>query len=323
MQSVLTTESVPPRKRAEYWEAMVSQEFVPANCVPATGSTTFSAQIRTLDLEALQLCEVRSDGTDVRRTPAHISRTNADYFLLSLQVEGTGRLVQAGRSVVLNPGDMALYDTSRVYELRFAAAQRQLVLRIPRADLMTRGRHVESLVGIGIPHDLPAARLAADLAHNIAALPSLPSRRATGSLASALIDLVLDGLGIVQRQRPPRTEALRLMNAQRVAQRHLTDPGFSVADWADAMGISERYLRLLFSATMQSPAQYLWGQRIERAAAQLRDPEFRVWSITDVALGCGFSDSAHFSHAFRARYGMTPRDYRSSGPMERQIDPGS
>lgn len=317
MQSMLTTESVPPRQRAEYWEAMVSQEFVPANCVPATGSA-FSAQIRTLDLDALQLCDVRSHGTDVRRTPSHISRTETNYFLVSLQVEGTGRLAQAGRAAVLNPGDIALYDTSRAYELRFAAAQRQLVLRIPRADLMARARGVESLVGIGIPRDVPAARLAADLAHNIAALRSLPSNRATASLASALIDLVLDGLGTVQRQGPPRAKAVRLMDAQRVAQRHLADPRFSVAAWAEAMRISERYLRLLFSASTQSPVQYLWEQRIERAAAQLRDLDSRCRSITDIALGCGFSDSAHFSHAFRARFGESPRDYRSSSRTDRQ-----
>lgn len=319
MQAMLTTESVPPRQRAEYWEAMVSQEFVPANCVPATGSA-FSAQIRTLDLDALQLCDVRSHGTDVLRTASHISRTHADYFLVSLQVEGTGRLSQAGRAAVLNPGDMALYDTSREYELRFAAAQRQLVLRIPRADLMARARGAESLVGIRIPQDVPAARLAADLAHSIAALQSLPSSQVTVSVASTLIDLIIDGLGTVQRQGSARTAAVRLIDAHRVAQRYLADPSFSVAAWAHAMRISERYLRLLFTASSQSPVQYLWEQRIERAAEQLRCSGILARTITEIALGCGFSDSAHFSRAFRARYGKTPRDYRIANRSERRTD---
>jgi AraC-like DNA-binding protein len=311
MQSILTTENVPPRRRAEYWEEMVSQEFVPARCVPAARSL-FDARIRSLDLDALTLCDVRSHGTDVLRTPGHISKADTPYFLVSLQMEGIGQLVQAGRSVILHPGDMALYDTSRAYELHFGGAQRQLVLRIPRADLIARGPNVESLVGIGIPNAAPAARLAADMTRNLAALDSLPSPRARHSLASTLIDLVLDGLLALDGGQSTQTGSARLADAQRIALKHLADPAFSVAKWAHTMGISERYLRLLFAPSSRSPAQYLWGQRLDRAASELRAPGSRGRSITDIALGCGFNDSAHFSHAFRAAYGMSPRDYRAS-----------
>jgi AraC-like DNA-binding protein len=35
-------------------------------------------------------------------------------------------------------------------------------------------------------------------------------------------------------------------------------------------------------------------------------------TLTEIALSQGFKSPAHFSAAFRQRYGMTPRDYRAS-----------
>jgi AraC-like DNA-binding protein len=312
MPKTLTTESVPPHRRADYWEEMVSQQFVAARCCVPVARSPFSAAIRSLELDFLKLSDVRSEGTDVLRTNEHIARAETNYFLLSLQVEGTGCLEHARRSVFLHPGDMVLYDTARSYQLRFAAAQQQLVLRIPRNELIARCPNIECFVGISIPDVLPAARLARDLVRNVAALDSLPSIRAQSSLASTITDLVLDSLLELNTQRSTRACSLRLTDAKRVAQRYLADPSFSVARWADAMGISERYLRLLFGSSTQSPGQYLWGQRLERAAMELRTPTSLRRSITDIAFGCGFSDSAHFSRSFRVAYGMTPRDYRSS-----------
>lgn len=310
MQSILTTESVPLRRRADYWEEMVTQQFVPVRCVP-TGRSAFSAQIRSTALDAVTLCEVRSHGTDVLRTPQHVSRSQENYFLLSVQLAGTGHLAQSGRTVILRPGDMALYDTARAYELKFAAEQQQLVLRIPREELLARCPGAESRVGIGIPGTLPVARLIGDLGRSVIALESPGSERSRKSIASTLIDLVLDGLAEQEdRTGSTRAGALRLADAQRFAQRHLPDPDFSVAGWARAMGISDRYLRLLFAASGNSPAQYLWQRRLELAASKLRDRASLHQSITEIAFASGFSDSAHFSHAFRSFYGMTPRRYR-------------
>lgn len=309
MQSILTTESVPPPRRAEYWEEMVTQQFVPVRCVPSPGSA-FSARIRSLALDAVTLCDVRSHGTDVLRTAQHVAGSQDNFFLLSLQLKGIGQLAQSGRRVVLHPGDMALYDTARAYELKFAAEQQQLVLRIPREALLARCQQVESLVGIGIPGTLPVARLIGDLIRDVTALEALQSDRSRRSIASTLIDLILDGLTAQRPQDSSQAGAARLTDAQRIARQQLTDPNFSVARWALAMDISDRYLRLLFAASGQSPAQYLWQQRLELAAAQLRDPACRHLPITEIAFASGFSDSAHFSHAFRTAYGTTPRRYR-------------
>lgn len=318
-ESVLTTQSVPPRRRADYWEEMVSQQFVPTRCLTTTCST-FRAYIRSRDIDTVTLSEVRSQGTDVLRTSQHVACSSTNYFLLSLQVLGMGQLTQAGRSVVLHPGDMALYDTARAYDLRFADEQQQLVLRIPREELLVRCPEAESRVGIRVAAATPAARLVNDLVRSVAALDALPSEHSRRSLAATLMDLVLDGLNpkapsISMPPVPPL-----LSRAQLLAEKHLPEHNFTVARWAADLGISERYLRALFAACGQSPAQYLWQQRLGRAANHLRDTEFREQRITDIALACGFNDSAHFSHAFRTAFGMTPSGYRQGAAKK---SPGS
>src|SRR5690242_9291047 len=54
--------------------------------------------------------------------------------------------------------------------------------------------------------------------------------------------------------------------------------------------------------------------RLEKAARLLR---YTDWSLTDIALACGFSSSATFSRAFRSAYDTTPRHFRKSGEIKK------
>ena len=56
------------------------------------------------------------------------------------------------------------------------------------------------------------------------------------------------------------------------------------------------------------PVKWLWTLRTLLAAEFIDlDPK---WSLTDVAFACGFNSSAHFSRAFKSRYGIAPRELR-------------
>lgn len=58
-----------------------------------------------------------------------------------------------------------------------------------------------------------------------------------------------------------------------------------------------------------SPAHYFRTKRLERAAELLTHSDQR---ITEIALDCGFSSSAHFSKAFQTKYGLSPSNFRLS-----------
>ena len=77
---------------------------------------------------------------------------------------------------------------------------------------------------------------------------------------------------------------------------------------AKAAGLSEyHFLRLFKQSTGLTPHQYVISQRIERAKELLQKTQM---TITEIAYLLGFSTPAHFTHHFRRKTGITPREMR-------------
>ncbi|MEN6497539.1 MAG: AraC family transcriptional regulator [Thermoguttaceae bacterium] len=68
------------------------------------------------------------------------------------------------------------------------------------------------------------------------------------------------------------------------------------------------FTRELFN---QPPIHYLRDCRLELAGWLLQDDRNR--RVTEIALACGFSDSAQFSKSFRQHFGCPPQVYRARG----------
>ena len=79
---------------------------------------------------------------------------------------------------------------------------------------------------------------------------------------------------------------------------------------AEVACFSKYHFSRVFSAHVnETPLKFLWRTRLERAARNLVCD--RTKPITGIALDCGFSSSQAFSYAFRHRYELCPRDFRS------------
>jgi len=104
--------------------------------------------------------------------------------------------------------------------------------------------------------------------------------------------------GVLQ---PKLTEAVTLMEA------NIEEP-LSTDEIAQLAGISRRQLERLFKQYLGSlPSRYYLELRLQRARQLLRDTNY---SIVQVGLMCGFSSGSHFSTAFGALFGNTPREER-------------
>jgi AraC-like DNA-binding protein len=56
--------------------------------------------------------------------------------------------------------------------------------------------------------------------------------------------------------------------------------------------------------------RYLNERRLERCRSALEDAAQSHRSIGEIAFKWGFSDLSHFGRRFKARYGLSPSDYR-------------
>jgi transcriptional regulator GlxA family with amidase domain len=97
-------------------------------------------------------------------------------------------------------------------------------------------------------------------------------------------------------------EALALMEA------NLGEP-LPTEDIARLVGVSRRQLERLFKQHLgELPSRHYGELRLARAQRLLRSTSM---SVLQVGLACGFSSGSHFSNAYRARFGRTPREERN------------
>ena len=78
------------------------------------------------------------------------------------------------------------------------------------------------------------------------------------------------------------------------------------AETAEAIDFMEFYARqALRYAEPQplTPSQYIWERRLEACSRDLLEPRLAGRPVADIAYGRGFNDAAHFSRAFRERFG--------------------
>lgn len=88
---------------------------------------------------------------------------------------------------------------------------------------------------------------------------------------------------------------------------HLAE-SFTISDLAQVACLSEYHFSRLFKAsTGQAPHQFVLQQRLAKAEQLVR---YSRMPLTDIAVQCGFSSSAHLSTCFRRQFGYAPSELR-------------
>lgn len=104
-------------------------------------------------------------------------------------------------------------------------------------------------------------------------------------------------------------QPLQLVEALRLMRSNLEEP-LTTEEIARSTGQSRRQLESLFREHMKiAPTSHYLLLRLERARSLLRSASS---SVIQVGLSCGFATGAHFSLAYRTRFGITPRQERYS-----------
>ncbi|MEW6366391.1 MAG: AraC family transcriptional regulator [Acidobacteriota bacterium] len=93
------------------------------------------------------------------------------------------------------------------------------------------------------------------------------------------------------------------------------DKRLSLQSLASVANFSVFHFHRIFRAIVgETLNQFVQRVRVEKAASRLiHNPRI---SITQIALGCGFSGSAAFARAFREAFGMSPSQWRNKGRAE-------
>ena len=275
----------------------------------------FTASMSCKDLLGTRFVRIAAARHCAANHNRRVRRSGGDHILLSLIEEGEAKIRQGEREVALQAGDMAIYDTGGPY--RFIADRPfvQTVLRIERDDLARRVSGLRDFTARRISGSSSLGRIAA--AHMCEVHRQL-DHIAVGSerlVQKTMLDIIACALFDVDPDQDRWTHEHQHLLLQRVAifvEDNLFDSALTCEVVASAIGISQRYLRKLCSSGGYSLSERILERRLEEASQRLSQSGPFKASITCIAYDCGFKDPAHFSRAFKMKFGMTPREYRHS-----------
>ncbi|MER7488427.1 helix-turn-helix domain-containing protein [Streptomyces sp. NPDC126497] len=253
----------------------------------------------------------------VLRTPRLIRGSDPELYQLALPVRGCHRVTHAGRDTVLGAGEMVLHDGSRPLHSVAAAPQGSAELiqvQIPKARLPLSPGSVDRLVGRRLSgRDGIGALLSGfltGLVRDADRYRPADTARLGGVLLDLLTALLVHALE-AERSAPSESHRRALMlRVQGFIERHLGDARLSPQAIAAAHQISTRSLYKLFQEEGLTVAAWVRERRLENCRRALADPALNSRPVHAIAARWGFTDSAHFSRAFRAAYGMPPKEYR-------------
>lgn len=307
-----------PRHKVACWNARLSENLTPLDCVPAN-VRDFNGAISSVAVSDLNLADVYSDAQIVRHSRDHVSRNKHPIIFLQLQLEGDSVTRQEGRESVLHAGDFALLDTTRRYEILFNGANRMLVLSIPNHVLRRHIGSPESLVAIPMPGSYGANRLLSQLLSGFLGehrrgLDELMSCRVSGVILDLIAAAYADVPNAsVDRSAVGTAHRVRIMNYIRA---HLNDQELTPARIAAACKITPRYLHYLFSDQGETVGRHILRRRLEECARALQSRGQRGRTVTAIAFDHGFNSPTHFGRAFRDKYNLSPREYRERASLE-------
>jgi AraC-like DNA-binding protein len=314
MAKLLSTRQVDPRDRMSYWIDAVCDTYVQLDCDAPPGVASIDGEIRLDRLATLELSRVTASAQHVRRTPAKIAHASEDYFLVSIQTQGSGVVVQDERRAVLGPGDFALYDSTRPYELIFDGAFQQYVLMLPGPELRSQVRDTQALTARPVSGTRGAGHLMIGMIRALADDIHALEPACAAAVAQSVEHILVAGLRSLPGQDAPSVSQLTAFHREQIKSYvldHLRDPQLGVARIAAHLRTSPSTLHRAFAGEPCSITDWIWAQRLDRVKRDLCDPVLTARSVSEVAFSWGCNDAAHFSRAFRARFGCAPRDLRA------------
>ena len=273
----------------------------------------FNGSIARGTIGDMTLAEVYSDAQIVRHSRSHVARTKDAVFFLHLQLEGESVSRQDGRESLLRAGDFTLCDSTRRYEMVFTGANRMLVLGIPNAVLRRQVGCPESLAAIPMSGNRGASGLLSHLLRNYWSQYHQGLDEPAGArIAVAILDLIGAAYADLPQALGDRSSLgtahrIRIIN---YIESHLNDPELTPTRIAEACKMTARYLHHLFSDQDETVARYILRRRLEACSRALRSGAQRGRTVTAIAFDYGFNSPTHFGRVFRAKFNVTPREYR-------------
>ena len=300
-----STDMVPVDQRVAAWSTLASTYFGQLQ-VRYDGRAPFHASLRAVDLGPTVLLEISGSGHHVVRG-THVEGRPLAY--VNVQLSGWSAVGGSRASFTTAAGRIGLMSASWPTIVDLPEDFHQLLISLPLDLLEARVLDIEAAYGQVLHDEARAALIINRATHLIRHGGDLDPGTAR-LVGGQLVDLIVHAYAQQGRLASPRPRQLLQQVLDEIDRRH-AEPGLSASDVAGSLNISLRYLQQLLADHGTTFGRRLTSRRIDRCREDLDAGDGQP--IAAIAHRHGFTDPTRFSKAFRAQYGVSPREWRAAG----------
>src|SRR5258706_3332760 len=307
----MTTDSVRPHERVDYWQDLVTRHVTPMRIEPSRG-TPLRGEVQAQVIGNVTVAEVSGHGINASHTRAEVARTPGHLYAVCVNLDGDTRIKRRGEQITFQKGDVFITDSRHEFTLDLERPWRHLVVSLPTGWIDSRVRRPELLAGM-VVRDHPLMRLWRTHLSDGFAMASSFSPLASALFARHYVDLIAQALDEVHCGEPTPSDASRaamFLHACHLIALRFGESNLGPDQIARDLQISTRSLARIFAAHDETVMRRVFAERVRQAMQLLTAPEAAHRSITEIAFACGFNDSSHFGRVFAAQVQVTPSQWR-------------
>ncbi|MFD1952597.1 helix-turn-helix domain-containing protein [Sphingomonas arantia] len=309
-------DTVPAAERQAVWIDTLRRLKLPVADPAALSCMTGSVSVTTTALG--------SEFAVVRSTAQTFGGRNADHnsaIWLAALIAGEAVLEAGGVVTTMQPGSIVVGASGVDSTLRLTTDFEMLFIKLPQLAVGPRliiplGQRV-GLLGAQSGIQRIFHGLLANIAGTLDMLTDDQFQPIEQSIIEFLVACLASDGRIESRGGAAGARASHLKRICMRIETMLHDPELSLETVAADNGVSSRYVQKLFTGSATTFSSYLKRRRLERCYADLVSPIHAQLAISEICFRWGFTDAAHFSRAFRERFGLSPSQHRQSGGAAR------
>jgi AraC-like DNA-binding protein len=311
MSQSFTTDLIPVPDRQEAWLSNAKQ--ICGDCrFEFPKRFPFHGSIERRKVADLELTLFSSSAVSFIKNPLVSLNSGSRAWIVITQLAGMRRYCQDGKEAVLKKGDATLIDSGRPWSSDCPGDCARLYLRVPGILMQSRVRLNELPVARRISGESGLGPVLFHLSTSLYRQAEELTREEGAAAIDAYLRILAACIGNGRKAPAGANRGIELTSLiLQYIDTHLADTALSPTEIAAALDLSVRHIHRIFSRQGSTVGDWIRVQRLRQCRRDLANPRLRAKSITEIAFFWGFNDSAHFSRAFKQRFGICPRAFRS------------
>lgn len=301
-----------PEDNFEGWRQTLGGLFdINLNGVGGVGS--FRADLASYFMGSIVLGTGDSTAQRYERNSRTIARSGIDPFLIQLYTRGGFEGAAGGKEMTVRAGDVCVFDMARELTT-FSPRSANITLVVPPALLAPFVKDADSLHGTVLSGRSPLGGVLADHMRALHERIERLSLAEAVSLADGTVSLIAACVG-PHADRPDSVgtalDSALLFQIRRYIESDIRSAKLTADALCGRFALSRAALYRLFEP-FGGVAKYIRKRRLYHSLLEITSAANAHRLISEIAFDLGFTNESDFSRAFRAAYGVTPREARAT-----------